>query len=353
MQNKSLNKNLHMARTAKTDEFYTQLVDIEKELKHYKDQFRGKIVYCNCDDPFESNFFKYFAANFKEFRLKKLIATSFSGSPITGKQLSLLEMEGLRNEKKKEPLKIEINEVPDTDKDGTIDINDVRQLLKRDKNTVMPLKDGGDFRSDECIKLLKQADIVVTNPPFSLFREYVGQLMKNNKKFLILGNQNAIIYKEIFKFIKENKLWLGYDNGGTKWFEVPIDYDIPTESRKKIINGVKYFSMGSIMWFTNLDTKRRHEELTLYKKYSPEEYPNYDNYNAIEVSRFYDIPMDYKGVMGVPVTLLDRYNPDQFEIVGSNRGVDQDPNRVYGRGSFLNGRETFKRLFIKNKKVKI
>lgn len=349
MENKSLNKNLHKANKAKKDEFYTQLVDIEKELKHYKDQFKGKVVYCNCDDPFESNFFKYFAANFNALKLKKLIATSYSGSPIIGGQLSLFDVAGSKG---KNPLKIEINKVSDNNASGSIDMADIEWLLKHDANVATPLKGSGDFRSDECIELLKEADIVVTNPPFSLFREYVTQLFENNKKFLILGNQNAIIYKEIFNFIKLNKLWLGYDNGGTKWFQVPKDYDIPTESRIKVENGVKYFSMGSIMWFTNLDTTKRHEELTLYKKYSATEYPKYDNYDAIEVSKFHDIPIDYKGVMGVPITFLDRYNPEQFEIIGSNRGVDQDPKGIYGRGSFLSGKETFKRLFIKNKKVK-
>lgn len=348
---KSLNANLNKAGKAKKDEFYTQLTDIEKELRHYKDQFKDKVVYCNCDDPFESNFFKYFASNFNALGLKKLITTSFSGSPITGKQLSLLDMEGLKP-KGKQPFKIEITNVPDKNTDGAIDLTDVEWLLKQDANVSTPLNESGDFRSEECIELLKQSDIVVTNPPFSLFREYVTQLMKFNKKFLILGNQSAIIYKEIFHYIKNNKLWLGYDNGGTKWFEVPKDYDIPTESRKKIVDGVKYFSMGSIMWFTNLDTTKRHEELDLYKKFRAEEFPKYDNYDAIEVSRFRDIPMDYSGVMGVPITFLDKYNPDQFEIVGSNRGIDQDVNGIYGKGSYLNGKETFKRLFIRNKKVK-
>jgi len=351
MANKSLNSNLHKANKAKKDEFYTQLIDIEKELKHYKEQFRGKVVYCNCDDPFESNFFKYFAANFNALGLKKIITTSYVPSPIAGGQLPLFEIEGLKPEGK-EPFKIEITEVSDIDEDGAIDLEDVKSLLKRNKKNSTPLKGNGDFRSEECIELLKEADIVVTNPPFSLFREYVEQLVKHKKKFIILGNQNAIIYKEIFKFIKENKLWLGYDNGGTKWFQVPNDYDIETESRIKIENNVKYFSMGSIVWFTNLDTTRRHEELTLYKKYTPEEYPKYDNYDAIEVSKVFEIPMDFDGVMGVPITFLDKYNPEQFEIIGSNRGVDQDLNRVYGRGSHLNGKETFKRLFIVNKKVK-
>ncbi|MFA5954924.1 MAG: adenine-specific methyltransferase EcoRI family protein [Patescibacteria group bacterium] len=351
MTTKSLNKNLHKASKAKKDEFYTQLVDIEKELKHYKEQFRGKVVYCNCDDPFESNFFKYFAANFNALGLKKLITTSFTKSPIAGGQLPLFEVKGLKP-KGKEPFKIELNEVSDTDADGAVGLTDVKWLLKNDANIATSLKGNGDFRSEECIKLLKEADIVVTNPPFSLFREYVAQLVEHKKKFIILGNQNAIIYKEIFKFIKENKLWLGYDNGGTKWFQVPNDYDIPTESRIKIENGVKFFSMGSVVWFTNLDTTKRHEELTLYKKYTPEEYQKYDNYDAIEVSKVFEIPMDYKGVMGVPITFLDKYNPEQFEIIGSNRGVDQDPNGIYGRGSFFDSKETFKRLFIRNKKVK-
>jgi len=315
MATKSLNKNLHKASQAKKDEFYTQLVDIEKELKHYKEQFRSKIVYCNCDDPFESNFFKYFAANFKPLKLKKLIATSYVKSPIVGGQLLLFEIEGLKPSGK-EPFKIEIKEVPDADKDGAINLDDVKYLLKHDKNTATPLKGSGDFRSAECIELLKQADIVVTNPPFSLFREYVAQLMKYNKKFLILGDQNAITYKETFGYIKDNKLWLGYDNGGTKWFQVPMDYDIPTESRKKIVNGVKYFSMGRILWYTNLDTTKRHESMELYKKYTPKEFPKYDNYNVINVDKVSDIPMNYDGVMGVPITFVDKYNPKQFEILG-------------------------------------
>ena len=356
------NRNLRQAKKAKKDEFYTQLADIEKELKHYKDQFRGKIVYCNCDDPYESNFFKYFAANFNALGLKKLITTSYSGSPVAGKQLPLFEIEGLKEIKPKdaEAHRIEINEVPDFNKDGAIDLKDIEQLLKHTTNVCAPLKGDGDFRSEECIELLKQADIVCTNPPFSLFREYVAQLVEYDKKFLILGDQNAITYKEIFKLIKENKLWLGYDNGGTKWFQVPDDYDIPTESRKKIVNGVKYFSMGRILWFTNLDTTKRHEELTLYKKYTPEEYPKYDNYNAIEVSKTSDIPMDYDGVMGVPISFLDKHNPDQFEIVGSDYEIKQGllPELVNNtwegkidRG-YLNGKRLYSRLFIRNKKVK-
>lgn len=248
--------------------------------------------------------------------------------------------------------------MPDTDKDGAINLDDVKYLLKHDKNTATPLSGSGDFRSDECIKLLKEADIVATNPPFSLFREYVAQLVEYKKKFLILGDQNAVSYKEIFKFIRENKLWLGYDNGGTKWFQVPMNYDIPTESRKKIVNGVKYFSMGRILWFTNFDTTKRHEELTLYKKFNSKEYPKYDYYDAIEVSKVVDIPMDYRGAMGVPVTFLDKYNPEQFEIISSNdiRLNGRVPYKEHGlikdKDGAINGKPTYVRIVIKNKKVK-
>jgi hypothetical protein len=347
------NRTLSKARANKNDEFYTQLNDISNELKHYKAQLKGKTVLCNCDDPFESHFFKYFALNFNSLGLKKLIATSYSRSPIVGKQLALLEMEGLKPECK-DPYAVEINEVPDVKKRGATDITDVEYLLKRRANTSRTLKGdddyaAGDFRSKECVALLKQSDVVITNPPFSLFREFVEQLAAHKKKFLIVGNQNAILYKEVFKLIKDGKLWLGVDNGGTKWFQVPDDYDIETESRKKIVDGVKYFSMGSIAWFTNLDHKRRHEMLPLYKKYTKKDFPNYDNYDAIEVSKVAEIPKDFPGVMGVPITFLDKYNADQFELLGSNRGIDQDPNGVYGRSSLVKGKETFKRLFIRNR----
>jgi hypothetical protein len=364
MDKKSLSKNLHKANTAKKDEFYTQLTDIEKELKHYKDQFRGKVIYCNCDDPFESNFFKYFASNFNALDLEKLIATSYVKSPIVGGQLPLLEMEGLKP-KGKEPFKIEISKVPDVDSDGAVGLTDIKWLLKHDANVSTPLNGDGDFRSKECIDLLNEADIVVTNPPFSLFREYVAQLMKYSKKFLILGSQNAITYKETFKYIKENKMWLGYDNGGTKWFQVPADYDIPTESRKKIENGIKYFSMGSVVWFTNLDTSKRHEEVTLYKKYSPKEYPKYDNYDAIEVPKVVEIPMNYDGKMGVPITFLDKYNPEQIEIMGlladkrekSDGLIQGNPTYLDEQhkkyvGAIVNGKATYARIIIKQRKHK-
>lgn len=352
MTNKTLNTNLGKAGKAKKDEFYTQLTDIEKELRYYKEQFRGKVVYCNCDDPFESNFFKYFASNFNALELKKLITTSYSGSPIAGQQLLPLDMEGLKP-KGKEPFKIEINEVPDKNTDGAIDITDVEWLLKHDVNVSAPLRQNGDFRSEECIELLKEADIVVTNPPFSLFREYVAHLIEHNKKFLILGDQNAITYKDIFKLIKDNKLWLGYDNGGTKWFQVPMDYDIPTESRKKVVDGVKYFSMGRILWFTNLETSKRHQELTLYKKYTPEEFLRFDNYNAINVDKVSDIPLGYHGVMGVPITFVDKYNPEQFEIVGliagNIKGLAGIMSTSGKDGPYINGKLRYGRILIRNK----
>ena len=230
-------------------------------------------------------------------------------------------------------------------------MHDIAEQLKANKNNEWtPLEGEGDFRSAESIELLKQTDIVVTNPPFSLFREYVAQLVEHKKKFIILGDQNAITYKDFFKLIKDNKLWLGYDNGGTKWFQVPMDYDIPTESRKKIENGVQYFSMGRIVWFTNMETTKRHQELTLYKKYTPEEYPRYDNYEAINVDKVSDIPMGYNKMMGVPITFLDKYNPKQFEIIGIDRYVEDNPN--YGRRFTINEKEIYARVIIKNKKVK-
>lgn len=334
MAAKFLNTNLHKASAAKKDEFYTQLIDIEKELKHYKEQFRGKVVFCNCDDPKESNFVKYFSMNFEHLDLKKLIATHYKDANLfTHESPYKLEYTGDKND----------NRMPDPSEFMTEMIGT------------------GDFRNQECIKLLKEADIVVTNPPFSLFREYVAQLVEYDKKFLILGDQNAITYKETFKLIKENKVWLGYDNNGTKWFQVPMDYDIPTESRKKIVNGVKYFSMGRIMWFTNLDTIKRHQEMTLYKKYTPEEYSNYDNYEAVNIDKVSDIPMDYKGVMGVPITFLDKYNPDQFEIIGQTHSGDvspevevlrRDPDHRHRGIVHGENKEKYARILIRNKKVK-
>ena len=325
MANKSLNSNLHKANKAKKDEFYTQLIDIEKELKHYKEQFRDKVVYCNCDDPFESNFFKYFAAKFNALGLKKLITTSYTKSPIVGQQILTLDIEGLKPNGK-EPFKIEITEVSDIDEDCAIDLEDVKSLLKRNKKNSTPLKGNGDFRSDECIELLKEADIVVTNPPFSLFREYVAQLVQYKKKFLIIGNVNSITYKECFKIIKDNKMWLGASiHSGDREFRVPDDYPLDAASSRIDSDGYKYIRVKGVRWFTNLDYEERHENLVFYKKYLPEEYPKYDNYDAINVDKTADIPMDYNGLMGVPITFLDKYNPEQFEIIGlgiSNSGKE-------------------------------
>lgn len=319
MATKASNKGLRNANRTKNDEFYTQLSDIEKELKHYKDQFKGKVVYCNADDPFESNFFKYFASNFNALGLKKLIATSYAGSPFVGGQISLFDIEGLKTANKKEPMKIEINEVKDNNKDGAVDLSDVEWLLKNDKNVAIPLKEKGDFRSKESIKILKEADIVVTNPPFSLFREYIAQLMEYDKKFLIIGNQNAITYKETFKLIKENKLWLGVSmNGSNRWFEIPDYY----KKYHKIKNGKKYAFVAGVVWFTNMDHGKRHEELILVKKYygNEDEYPIYDNYDALNIDRVINLPVDYEGFMGVPITFLHKYNPEQFEIIGQGQG---------------------------------
>jgi hypothetical protein len=335
------NKALSLRNRSPTDEFYTQLTDIEVELRHYKDQFRGKIVFCNCDDPYESNFFKYFAMNFNHLGLKKLIVTSYSGSPIAGEQLSLLDLPGVRHGAERQAYKVEITEVPDANGDGAIDLSDVEYLIRNDGNVLTLLDDGGDFRSSECVALLHESDIVVTNPPFSLFREYVSQLADLGKKFLILGDQNAITYEEVMAQVMADNLWFGYENGGTKWFRVPDDYDITTESRKKVVDGTKYFSMGRIYWYTNLDTTKRHEFITLYKHYTPEEYPTYTNYPAIEVSRVSNIPMDYDGAMGVPITFLDKYNPKQFEILGSSRLLSEPVSNYAERGTYMQGGPRF------------
>ena len=311
------NDHFHKAKRNKNDDFYTQLPDIEKELRHYRKHFNGKVVYCNCDDPRVSNFFHYFSYNFEELGLRKLIATCYKNQQMDlfsqgkSKKAIWMEYEGTRNE----------NEVPSIEEIG-----------------VNNLEGDGDFRSKECIELLKQSDIIVTNPPFSLFREYVAQLMEYDKKFLIIGNMNATAYREIFSLLKRNRVWLGVDNCGTKWFELNPDYDIRNESRKKIENGKKYFSMGNVVWYTNLDHSKRHEEIVLYKKYSPDKYPKYDNYDAIEVAKAANIPIDYDGSIGVPITFLDKHNPDQFEIVGIDRALT---TKLYGKQSrfILNGKE--------------
>lgn len=299
MAKKSQNENLHKASSAKNDEFYTQLSDIEKELRNYKGHFKDKVVLCNCDDPRVSNFFHYFSHNFEQLGLKKLITTCYKSqnmdlfSENSSEKAIYMEYNGDKNG----------NNVPDPQEIG-----------------IKPLNGDGDFRSKECIELLKQADIVVTNPPFSLLREYIAQLIEYEKKFLIIGNQNAISYKEIFNLIKQNKIWLGY--GTVKKFTMPEN---SVHKSIKIENGVKYAIFGNICWFTNLDINKRHEDLILYKKFTLGEFQLYENYNAINVDRIKDIPCDYVGAMGVPITFLDKYNPEQFEIIGlgiSNSGLE-------------------------------
>jgi len=296
MSKGNTNKILRQAKKNKMDEFYTQLSDIERELRHYKPHFKNKVVYSNCDDPRISNFFNYFALNFEQLKLKKLITTCYKNqdwnlfSQNTSEQAVYLEYEGDKNN----------NKVPDPEEIG-----------------IYPLKGDGDFRSEESIDLLKQADIVVTNPPFSLFREYVDQLVKFNKKFVIVGHQNAITYSEIFSLIKENKLWLGYGFKGGAGHFINTTYE-NTQTASDVREGM--IRVSGVVWFTNLKIKKTEEDLILYKKYTKEEYPKYDNYDAINVDKVKEIPMDYKGHMGVPVTFLNKYNPDQFEIIGQGQG---------------------------------
>ena len=323
------NTNLHNARTAKNDEFYTQLTDIEKEMKYYKDFFRGKTVYCNCDDARESNFFKYFSMNFEHLGLKKLICTGYKEN---GKGV-ILCYEG--------------------DANGNRKVDD-------EEIVVTELEGSGDFRSEECINYLKQADVVVTNPPFSLFREYVKQLMDYGKKFIIIGNLNAITYKEVFPLIKNNELWLGatYFNGGAAYFVGDKDlFDPEKISNAKhayIKDGKLYWRVNGVRWFSNVDHKKRHEMLDLYRKYNPTDYPNYDNYKAIECGKCSEIPMDYDGVIGVPISLFDKYCPEQFEVLGITENADYlKPLQIEGCAKYdrpyINGKRGYSRLLIKRK----
>jgi hypothetical protein len=326
------------ARSAKRDEFYTRYIDIQKEVEAYlefdPDTFRDQVIYCNCDDPFESDFFKYFAANFNRLGLKKLITTSYDGSPIAGAQLTFSEyVEGNGKRQKPNAIAIEIEEVNDLNNDGARDIEDVRLFLEQNPHRRTRLPGGGDFRSDECVELLKQADIVVTNPPFSLFSEFVALLVGHGKRFLIIGNTNAITYRELFPLIRANKLWLGCTNFNVgMFFEVPDDWEqfhhIDDQSGKKIAR------VSTSCWYTSLDHGRRHKPLSLMTmaenlRYSPglrgkAAYDKYDNYDAIEVATYKEIPSDFGGVMGVPVTFLDKYSPEQFEIVGTLESSDPD-----------------------------
>lgn len=304
------NKNLNAAKAAKKDEFYTQLEDINKELKYYRQHFRGKTVLCNCDDPRISNFFTYFAYNFEFLGLKRLITTCYKNQNMDlfsqgqSEKAIYLIYEGDKNG----------NNIPDIEEIG-----------------IHPLKGDGDFRSKECIELLKQADIVVTNPPFSLFREYVTQLIEYDKKFLIIGNVNANTTKEIFPLIMQNKMWMGQSiHSGDRKFLVPDDYELNAAGCGIDEDGNKFIRVKGVRWFTNLDFKERHEYLPLYRSYSPDSYPNYDNFDAIEVSKTEDIPVDYDGIMGVPITFLDKYNPDQFEILGITKTWFGMASKTYG-----------------------
>lgn len=320
------NSNLHSAKAGKNDEFYTQLRDIENELAHYKEHFKGKTVFCNCDDPEWSNFWKYFSLNFDFLGLNRLIATHFE----TDKQSYKLEMW--------------------RDEAGV-------------HTDIKTLEQNGDFRSPESIELLKQADIVVTNPPFSLFREYIAQLMEYDKKFIILGNMNAVTYKEFFPLIKENKVWAGFSFNKTMEFVMPDSYELKGKAYVDA-EGKKHGFVPAIAWYTNLDIKKRHEELDLIEKYSPDKYPKYDNYDVIEVGKVNDIPKDYDGVMGVPITFLDKYSPEQFEIVGiacgnswanyteTLKALNFNPEIKYGGGlgsGVINGKGCYARILIRRK----
>ena len=340
---------LIQAARNKKDEFYTQLTDIEKEIRHYRKHFEGKTVFCNCDDPFESNFFKYFVLNFNRLKLKKVIATCYSTSPIANEQLSLFDVIGGDDSNKTKPYKAVVTKVYDTKGDGSIDMLDVKELFKMGENKLTELKGDGDFRSEECLELLEESDIVVTNPPFSLFREYVATLIEYNKNFIIIGNQNAITYKEIFPLIKEDKMWLGVSmNGSNRWFGVPDDYEFNKNAKHKVIDGKHYIFVNGVVWFSNLDIKKRHEDIILIRKYNPEEHPKYDNFDGIEVSKVKDIPYDYDGIMGVPITFLHKYNPDQFEIIGLDRYTAPKESLVAGRMA-INGEPIYARILIRNK----
>lgn len=369
------NKNLNSAKTARKDEFYTQLTDIEKEMRYYRKHFKGKTVLCNCDDPFESNFFKYFVLNFNRLGLKRLIATCYATSPIMGSQLKYhidstgqmsfsFDDELVEDDIVKRPYKAVVTTVHDTTGDGGVDMFDVAELFRIGENQLTELEGDGDFRSPECVELLDEADIVVTNPPFSLFREFVSLIVEHQKNFVIIGNQNAISYEETFSLMKSNKMWIGASiHSGDRAFFVPDDY--PLDAAGCGIDGEtgrKYIRVKGVRWFTNLDIKQRHEEMILVRRYTPDQYPKYVNYDAIEVGKTSDIPCDYDGEIGVPITFMDKYNPDQFEIVGISRELvrslsdDVRKNGAYPQiGRFYldvgeaKYKKVYERLVIRNK----
>ena len=325
MARNATNKLLQQAKKSKSDEFYTQLSDIESELQHYKNHFKNKVIYCNCDDPTISNFFKYFALNFKELGLKKLISSCYKEQ-----EMDLFNSSQTENGY--------FYEYTGTDK----------EISTPTSKDIVYFNGDGDFRSSESIELLKQADIVVTNPPFSLFREFVAQLVKYEKEFLIIGNINAITYKEIFKLIKENKAWLGINLGrGVSGFIVPKHYELYGTETQIDNLGNRIISPNNCLWLTNLDTSKRHEDIELTKKYygNESEYPKYDNYNGINVDKTQNIPMDYEGFMGVPITFLHKFNPDQFEIIKFRKGNDE-------KDLSINGKCPYFRIIIRNKRIR-
>jgi len=364
------NKNLTNAKKAKNDEFYTQFSDIQKEVESYLEYdpntFKGKVVYSNCDDPFESNFFRYFVLNFDKLGLKQIITTSYKPSPVANTQLGLFGDDKTLTKSKGRPKitanKFIINEVGDVDGDGSFTLEDIAKQLRTNKNNEWtPFEGEGDFRSAECVELLKQSDIVVTNPPFSLFREYITQLFEYKKQFLIIGNLNAITYKEVFPMIKKNKVWFGPSiSSGDREFVVPHYIFKEIGNWRTDEKGIHYARVMGVRWYTNLDHGRRHQPLNLMrmadnlkfnkKMQGKKSYDKYDNYDAIDVPYVGAIPSDYDGIMGVPINFMDKYSSEQFEILGANRGVDQDPDGIYGRSTYVNGKETFKKLFIRRKK---
>lgn len=322
---KNGNKLLKQAKKNKNDEFYTQFVDIENELKYYQNRFKQKTIYCNTDDPTTSNFYKYFATNFKKLGLKKLIASCYVNN-----ELNLFD----QLENKSGGFYYEytggINEVPFPD------LNDVTYF-----------KDDGDFRSSESVELLQQADMVITNPPFSLFREHIAQIIEYEKDFLVIGNINAITYKEIFKLIKDNKAWMGINMGrGISGFIVPEHYELYGTETDIDKHGNRIISPNNCLWLTNLDHSQRHMDILLTENYigNEDNYPNYDNFDGINVNKTKDIPKDYKGAMGVPITFLHKFNPDQFEIIKFRKGNDE-------KDLSINGKTPYFRILIKNKKI--
>lgn len=360
------NANLRKASKTKNDEFYTQLKDIENELRHYKDQLKNKVIFCNCDDPFESNFFKYFAMNFKALGLKKLITTCYDPSPVANKEIQLSffgdndNKEINHNNKNRNKViskayKIELDDISDIDGSGNINILDTKEILLREKakldngeksKILSYLKGDGDFRSDECVNLLKRADVVITNPPFSLFKEFLAQIVKFDKEFIIIGNTNALTYKEVFKLFQKDKIRTGYTNFNVgMFFEVPDTFDKYHHIDKN--TGRKIARVSTSCWFTNLEVMKHKEIITLYKKYSSEEYPKYDNYDAINVNKYTEIPYDYNEIMGVPITFLDKFNPNQFEILGQMATTKVDD---YNFGyPYINGKKIYARVLIKRK----